>query len=205
MALRESVVVGGVGIGLGVGLLGLVLTQAIDARRQAQVLALARRLRTREKLQFFIDRTQEYDWRMRSALADPVYLEPEFVNLARQDAWGFLGGITRWVHDNIAWTRDLDTSGVAEHWQTPSITLATRRGDCEDMSLLALRIFQAAGINAFRVVVGVWKGEGHAWLETPDGLFVDPVPGIVVRGRPRDYEPAVMLGEAVPLVWPIAA
>lgn len=185
MAVRESVVVGGVGVGLGVGLLGLVLTQAIDARRQAQVLALARRLR--------------------SALADPVYLEPEFVNLARQDVWGFLGGITRWVHDNITWTRDLDTSGVAEHWQTPSITLATRRGDCEDMSLLALRIFQAAGINAFRVVVGVWKGEGHAWLETPDGLFVDPVPGIVVRGRPRDYEPAVMLGEAVPLVWPIAA
>jgi len=66
------------------------------------------------------------------------------------------------------------------------------------MAILALYALRTIGIHEFRVVVGLWCGEGHAWLEALDGplsgAFADPTAGTVSFGRPADYEPALFLG-----------
>lgn len=193
-------------VGVGLGLLGLVVLDHIETQRRTRALERAReRQRTRGILMSFVSRAREYDDRMMTTLATPAIYDPALGEAARRDPWSFLNAMVRWVYREVRWTRDEVTFGVSEYWQSPEETLASRRGDCEDMALLALRFFQSAGVQAFRIVVGVWNGGGHAWLETADGLFADPVRGIVVRGRPHDYEPALMLGGPDPLMWPVAA
>ena len=193
-------------VGLGLGFFGLVLLDHLETQRRIRERERARRReQTRGILQSFVARASEYDARMRLALATPVVYDQSLREAVRRDPWSFIGAVTAWVQREVTWTPDEVTSGVSEYWQSPELTLATRRGDCEDMALLALRLFQRAGLQDFRIVVGVWNEGGHAWLETPDGLFADPVRGIVVRGRPDGYEPALMLGGPEPMYWPVAA
>lgn len=99
------------------------------------------------------------------------------------------------VHRDIRWTADIETAGMQDYWQSPSMTAATRKGDCEDMALLLLHLLRECGITGYRLIVGTWRGSGHAWLESVLGTFADPTSGRLSDIRPLDYVPVLALGD----------
>lgn len=89
---------------------------------------------------------------------------------------------------NIRYVSDMSQFGFEEVWQLPDSTLSRAMGDCEDLAFLLCSLLRALGVDA-RMVFGVYKGEGHAWvwaqignvggiLESTSGLpftgFADP-------------------------------
>ena len=73
-----------------------------------------------------------------------------------------VGGVVRWVHDNIRYER-----GNTSVNTSAADVLASRSGVCQDMTHLALAMLRARGVPA-RYVSGLLTrqpGETHAWLE----------------------------------------
>ena len=90
-----------------------------------------------------------------------------------------VGGVVRWVHENIRYER-----GNTSVNTTAADVLASRRGVCQDMTHLAMAMLRARGVPA-RYVSGLLTrqpGETHAWLEflhpTLGWLPADPTRGI---------------------------
>jgi hypothetical protein len=65
---------------------------------------------------------------------------------------------------NIKYITDKAHYGYPEVWAMPSETLKRGLGDCEDSSFLLCSLLLALEVPA-HVVFGVYKGEGHAWVE----------------------------------------
>lgn len=189
--------------GLGAAAAGMLFYGLWDSHRQARV-------RRSAALRYFVDRWQEYDLRLREALAGPpLQIDADYILRGRFDPSWALAYSVDWVNRSITWTDDRETAGVAEFWQSPWLTNRTRRGDCEDKAILTLAMLDAVGIEGFRVVAGLWNGRGHAWLEALEGPFrghfADPTAGTISRTRPAGYEPALWLGGPAPLVAVIEA
>lgn len=67
---------------------------------------------------------------------------------------------------------------LSKKWKTPSETLDSQIGDCEDVSFLAASMLLNVGIGGFEFVIGDMTGTGndltkHTWLEV-NGRIVDP-------------------------------
>ncbi|MEW6069300.1 MAG: transglutaminase-like domain-containing protein [Candidatus Thermoplasmatota archaeon] len=75
--------------------------------------------------------------------------------------------IANFVINNVNYRRDIERWGHPDRWQFPSETMRYHAGDCEDMSFLVASILLAIGFpkKMVRVVLGTYKGEGHAWVE----------------------------------------
>lgn len=58
---------------------------------------------------------------------------------------------------------DLTQYGLSEVWQNSAQAYLNTRGDCEDHALLLADWLIALGVDA-RVVLGTYKGDGHAWV-----------------------------------------
>lgn len=82
---------------------------------------------------------------------------------------------------NMQYMKDMTQWGYEEVWAMPDETLRRRMGDCEDLSFLLCSLLRALGVPA-RVVFGLYKGEGHAWVEAS----VDGTGGILesTSGQP---------------------
>ncbi|MDP7494070.1 MAG: transglutaminase-like cysteine peptidase [Candidatus Undinarchaeales archaeon] len=76
-----------------------------------------------------------------------------------------IGRAMMYVNRRIAYVSDLDNFGKKDYWQYPRETLASGKGDCEDMALLLASLLIEAGIKGVRVVVGNYEHEPHAWVE----------------------------------------
>lgn len=78
-------------------------------------------------------------------------------------------------------------------WYSPGTTIRRRAGDCEDLTLLGVSIFLAAGSFAHVAIGTVWDGAsfgGHAWIEGEDekGFFLlEATSGELHRYRPPQY------------------
>lgn len=82
--------------------------------------------------------------------------------------------IEQWVHDNIPYKFDMENYGTDEYWATPSETLRTGSGDCEDGAFLIHSLGLHAGVDSDRLRtyggVVAWQNEngglsagGHGW------------------------------------------
>ena len=92
---------------------------------------------------------------------------------------------------NIKYVIDMTAYGYEEVWQKPSTTLERKLGDCEDLSFLLCSLLQALDIRS-RVVLGEWKGKGHAWVEAyvnGSGGILETTSGQPFTGfaDPKDY------------------
>ncbi|MBA7654219.1 hypothetical protein ES703_62095 [subsurface metagenome] len=79
-----------------------------------------------------------------------------------------------YVSLNIKYVLDKTQFGLPEVWMMPSETLKRGIGDCEDSSFLLCSLLLALSVPA-RVVFGVHKGSGHAWVEA----WIDGTGGIL--------------------------
>ena len=67
------------------------------------------------------------------------------------DVRGLCDAVYRWVRGRVKYWQD--TAGV-ETIQAPHVTLALGIGDCDDMSVLAATILQAAGVETKWLLIG---------------------------------------------------
>jgi predicted transglutaminase-like cysteine proteinase len=58
-----------------------------------------------------------------------------------------LNAVNAAVNKAIAYRSDMETNGVADHWSTPSETLARGQGDCEDFAILKMAALRAEGVD----------------------------------------------------------
>lgn len=69
-----------------------------------------------------------------------------------------------WVRSNIRYQRDIN--GV-EVIQSPTVTIASQHGDCDDMSILLAVLLETAGHPTKFVAAGFGGGDiEHVWVET---------------------------------------
>ena len=95
--------------------------------------------------------------------------------------------------------RDIDyRRDWGEFWQTPSETLSSRRGDCEDTSLLLCSLLQNA-----HVALGSYRGYGHAWCEHRGQLMETTFTSARPVPDPEDYCPYVIFNDQEVIeLWP---
>jgi len=122
--------------------------------------------------------------------ADDIKYDPVFVNFYLQNnndrvralAMEITAGarsddekvrlIQAWVVNNIVYTEDKDQWGYDELWQPPLVTMATRKGDCEDGAFLIMSLALNAGVDPDRlrfyggsVKAGAGAATGgHGWV-----------------------------------------
>ena len=105
------------------------------------------------------------------------------------DPWPLYDFVCR----NIDYRRDW-----GEFWQTPSETLASKRGDCEDTSLLLCSLLQNA-----HVALGSYRGYGHAWCEHRGQLMETTFTSARPVPDPEDYCPYVIFNDQEVIeLWP---
>ncbi|GAI93112.1 unnamed protein product, partial [marine sediment metagenome] len=75
---------------------------------------------------------------------------------------------------------------VGEFWQTPSETLASKRGDCEDTSLVLCSLLRNT-INA-HVALGSYQGYGHAWVVYGGQILESTYTSARPVPDPQDYD-----------------
>jgi transglutaminase-like putative cysteine protease len=77
--------------------------------------------------------------------------------------------VERWVRENIEYRSDQTLYGRADAHYHPSVTIRSRKGDCEDGALLvhALAAYAGIPVERLRTVLGDRTAEGiregHAW------------------------------------------
>lgn len=101
------------------------------------------------------------------------------------------------VCQNINYRRD-----VREWWQTPSETLRSGYGDCEDTAILLTSLIRAGRMPAY-TVLGNYQGYGHSWV-TQNGFMYE---GTYTRARlvpdPENYCPYILFSDQdVIELWP---
>ncbi|MBA7619435.1 hypothetical protein ES703_26774 [subsurface metagenome] len=108
------------------------------------------------------------------------------------DCWALYDFVCR----EIDYRRD-----IGEFWLTPSETLASRRADCEDTSLLLcslLRCFSDA-----HVALGEYQGYGHAWCDHMGQTLETTYTRAMPVSDPEDYCPYCLFNEREVIeLWP---
>ena len=94
---------------------------------------------------------------------------------------------------NIDYRQDM-----GEFWQTPSETLRSRHGDCEDTSLLLCSMLQNA-----HVALGTFQGYGHAWCQLNGEVLETTYSSARPVPNPQDYCPYIYFNNAQVIeLWP---
>lgn len=76
----------------------------------------------------------------------------------------------RWVIDNIKYTGDFENQKTPEYWQSAYETFKSKKGDCEDGSILIYRICRILGVPSWKLrIVASYVSynesiAGHAYL-----------------------------------------
>jgi hypothetical protein len=80
-----------------------------------------------------------------------------------------------WIRNNIDYCYDKEQYGVADYWATPEETLASGKGDCEDMAILYLAICKQSleTMGALLVYTNEDRSLGHALGEVNGELFYE--------------------------------
>jgi hypothetical protein len=120
------------------------------------------------------------------ALSSCGLFEPQFAPL---EDWNYsfndggmsftsLEGICTWVTTNVLYDTDIDQWGCNEYWASPEQTFSTRKGDCEDKTILFMYFAHAASLAADPQLVAVLVGDnlGHALVRV-GGTYYDPTSG----------------------------
>lgn len=90
------------------------------------------------------------------------------------------------IYTGIEYQSDTELHGVYDYWQFPEDTVATGRGDCEDVAmLLADRIIRKTGLPAMIVTGDGRDGITHAWVYFKNRYY-DPTFERIVP--PDDYQ-----------------
>lgn len=98
-------------------------------------------------------------------------------------------------------TRTLEDGRPSDHWCSPAATLERQGGDCEDLSILAVSLLRASGLEAWvcvgwrhrRTVAGTSaRRESHAWVmgqrHDGDPFFMEATTGRVLPDLPDAYQ-----------------
>jgi predicted transglutaminase-like cysteine proteinase len=74
--------------------------------------------------------------------------------------------ILRFIIKHISYARDIDLYGTDEYWATPKETWLIKKGDCEDMGILAYAIARHFEIPDYQLFItaGNVEGGAHAYL-----------------------------------------
>lgn len=108
------------------------------------------------------------------------------------DAWANLDFVCR----NINYRRD-----IGEFWQTPPETLASKRGDCEDTTILLTSLLR--NFTGAHVALGNYQGYGHAWCEHRGQILETTYTSARPVPDPQDYCPYVYFNDQeVVELWP---
>ncbi len=87
---------------------------------------------------------------------------------------------------------------VGEFWQTPSETLRSNHGDCEDTSILLCSLLQNA-----HVALGSYQEYGHAWCQLGNQILETTYTYARQVPDPRDYCPYCLFNESEVIeLWP---
>lgn len=73
-------------------------------------------------------------------------IKASFTATAQSSIRDKLNAVNVAVNHSIRYARDIDVYHVADHWATPSETLAHREGDCEDFAILKMAALRADGV-----------------------------------------------------------
>jgi hypothetical protein len=89
-----------------------------------------------------------------------------------------LQAICAWTARNVAYETDLEQWGATEYWASPEQTFASRKGDCEDKSILFMYFAHEAHLasDPHLVAVLMSDGSGHALVKAGD-MYFDPTSG----------------------------
>lgn len=110
------------------------------------------------------------------------------------DPWALYDFVCR----NIDYRRD-----IGEFWQTPSETLASKGGDCEDTSLVLCSLLRNT-IDA-HVALGSFQGYGHAWCQLRGQVLETTYTHARPAPDPEDYCPYVCFNDQEVIeLWPDA-
>jgi len=98
--------------------------------------------------------------------------DEEFINIATSINKGDSDDETmlnclKWVINSINYIGDYKAWSYEEKWQSPLETLYSRRGDCEDGSILIYAIARAKGVSADKMFL--WCGEVRSTPVAPLG------------------------------------
>ncbi|MBA7664150.1 hypothetical protein ES703_72205 [subsurface metagenome] len=108
------------------------------------------------------------------------------------DYWSLYDFICR----NVDYRRD-----IGEFWQTPSETLASKRGDCEDTALVLCSLLRNT-IDA-HVALGSFQDYGHAWCQLNGQILETTYTSARPVPDPQDYCPYVYFNDQkVVELWP---
>lgn len=101
--------------------------------------------------------------------------------LSNQRDRGFLSkveAVNRLVNARVAYTRDIDSYGMLDHWATPGQTLERGVGDCEDYAILKMALLAELGVPRASMSVVILNDERrnlfHAVLavKTNRGFYI---------------------------------
>lgn len=73
-------------------------------------------------------------------------VKASFTTTAQASIRDKLNAVNVAVNHSIRYARDIDLYQTADHWATPSETLARKAGDCEDFAILKLAALRADGV-----------------------------------------------------------
>jgi len=108
------------------------------------------------------------------------------------DPWGCY----RYVCENISYARERH-----EFWRWPAETLAERLADCEDTSFVLASLLRNF-TEAF-VVVGKYRGYGHAWVQTASQIMETTLVEPIVVDDPENYDVFFYFNDQVAVeLWP---
>ena len=92
---------------------------------------------------------------------------------------------------------------ACNRWCSPTLTLEQGRGDCDDLSILACSLVEAAALEAWVVVGEVNTRDlgtvSHGWVEGHDelgrGYLLEATTGSLYVGRPDWYSAQMLVNE----------
>jgi hypothetical protein len=135
------------------------------------------------------------EWYELREFIDP--LDPNVQQIYRQvgpDTWALLD----WVCKAIQYRSD-----DGEWWRFPTETIAGTQGDCDDSAILLCSLLR--NFTNCYVVIGSYRGFGHAWVQTDSEIlettytFAHPV------GDPQNYRAYAMFNDQEVIeMWPDA-
>ena len=101
--------------------------------------------------------------------------------------FSFVKNVANWVNKNLEYIPDPDRCELP---LSPAETINRGGGDCEDLAGVAVSLLIAGNIPC-RIVLGLYSGIGHAWVEGRDNrgwFLLEATTGqLYRRRRPRNY------------------
>lgn len=88
--------------------------------------------------------------------------------------------------------RYMDDPPGGDLWRAPACTISSGGGDCEDFAILAAAMLLAMAEADVDVIVGLFDGQPHAWIEGVDraGYFlIETTRGDLYDGPNPHYAP----------------